>query len=757
MNSGGDADVTCGESNLTAVIKSEPQDDHDYGAAENSGRGHFNSQSLNAHVNSNSVVKGMEIDIKREPPSPERSPMLASMLISTTVGRSVTSLSSPIQTMVSPSVITSQPLTLIPLQTAGIASANAGGLLRVMPVSPTKHSGSSQGGQGSSPVVTMAAVSPSRNVVLKGVGSLTSPVVMETKPGGSMQKTQVNATMPQLIAFSSLTGKSTMSFAMPHQLVLTNSVNGQPVIQSTVPVQNSSPVKVHTTSAQQQTGSGLIFLKCTDSSGKTFLIPQQMCSTSSMSIKSQSSPSSAAVKLAGQGSQPVILATSLTGVASTTKTNSPPNPSSATCVQAGVRTVQPVGVTVPACHPSIQNGPVLFLKPESSSSVRKGPNFVPGKAQEMAPIRFNTIVATPQGLRTVSPSQGLAQGVRGQQVMTTGSQSLLRGQLKVTPQGLIQIQGQKTAVSISQTNTNTLHLNGNSRKPNMANKSKQPLILVPTTVNNKLIGQGKSLLTNNMPGLSSTQGNGNIIVFNQASAIQNSHPTVGKLEENPNVTMNKASVNNNSVNIHTKGISNSKKTCAISVQSNVLKSPPNHIMIVPMSSHQNVTMTTCTQNGSGHILASKPNGTSVVVNSGGSSNTSGKIMTSSARSQDRTMLIVVQNDKNKLSPISVNKTSAHVPVVSMHAPKAMASLLGSRSKSSIITMTTSDLELPVTISSSDRKDKQIIIVNEKEMDLDVPSESSEKDKKIIVVEGKRRKLQQKPKGLEMPEFVMPLW
>ncbi|XP_052803005.1 YEATS domain-containing protein 2-like [Mya arenaria] len=710
----GTEDMTVSEANITTCVKTEPQDDYECRVTENGG------------LKRKLLGQGLSGEARQEPSSPEMSPMLASMLLTTSVGG------------LNPSVSHGQTLTMIPFQAAGVSGSQ--GLMKVAPVTPTKNNLIIH--QGNSPVNSPTSGSPVRNLVLKGMGSLTTAVLADQKVGESPNvQRPAGGTLSPLIALSPV--KSSVNLAMPQQLILTNNASGQSILQTAIPLQTSPQSKV-TTAMNQSANSGLIFLKCTDNQGKTFLIPQQVCSTVSPSIRPQNVQNMAQIKtLTTQTSQPVILASGSTKV----------SPQVTKCVQSSVKTIT-VASNLATAKPTNQNGPVLFLKPDNNSSVRKVTNLVPTK-QGIVPsdsVRINNIAANAHILRNVSPNQIVSPGVRGQQMTAAGAQSLLRGQLKVTPQGLIQIQGQKVTPNHSPSEQKLIHMNGNSGKMSIVNQQKQPLILVPTTVNSKVVGQGKSLLSSPITSLSVSQHNGNILVLNQSSAIQGNNQSFGKLLVSSPMNVSKSSVNHSPSII--SGISSMTKSNAISAQSKVIKSPPNHIVIVPMTTQQqSVAMAT---KGQGQVNSSSKLTSVIVSGVTCSSNNSGKGMTSESRSQERTMLIVVQNDKNKVTSVTCNNT---VSQTNSQVQRTMSSLLGSRSVNSLVATATTEVETPVTISSKDKKDKQIIIVNEKEPASDVTHESfepRERDKKIIVLEAKRRKQTQQSRLPEIPEFIVPL-
>ncbi|XP_052258824.1 YEATS domain-containing protein 2-like [Dreissena polymorpha] len=678
----------------TSVVKTEPPDDHDYGhVTEKLGNGKCTAAA--------------------DPSTPEKSPMNASILISSTIG--ATSVPAPR----SASFATSQPLTLIPVQ--GLGQTGSPGLLRVAPLTPTKQTVFSH--SNSTSVNQVSTGSPVRNIVLQGVGSLTSTVVLDNKVigQGNMQKNSV----PQLIALSPVkTTGNTTNFAVPQQLVLTSITGGQQIKHLSLPVASSQPGRVNSSPNPPQ-NAGLIFLKCTDSQGKTFLIPQQVFSSASSPIRSQSTPITGQCNTVSHGSQALILTTSLP------KTNASSQVIANQSGQFVVKISQQSDVTG---KPLTQNGPVLFLKPDTSSSARKVASLLTTKPNISPEVNTGKLKACTPNVRNTFPSQ-IAMPV---QQLTPGSQSLFRGQLKVTPQGLMHIQGQK----LNANNTNeqsVILMNGNlNSKLAGGNQNKQPLILVPATMNNKIVGKGKSLLSSPFNNLAVSQSNGNVILVNHASAITTNNQNNGRLVLTNQVSTNK---NIDKINANNTRISSASNSITItSPPSQTHKNLSNHIVIVPVTSHPPISMVTQVQ---GHSVVTTSQTLLKCVNS--VSNISGKMAGMESRSQEKTMLIVVPSDDAKRSCVTLNSTS--------QPERSMSSLLGSRLPQ--VSIATKEMEMPVTISSSNQKQKQIIVVNEMKSEMHTLHSGVEKEKKIIVLEPKRRK-QQQNRDAEFPEFIKPL-
>lgn len=695
-------DTPSRETSVAMEIKSEPADDHDYGRStclENPG---ISSQSF-AQKQAD-LINASNISGKKT----------ATSLGLTTVTETLLLAQNQVQTVVSPTIITTQPLTLIPVGSTLQQNTN---LQKLIPVTPPKNNFVQV--QQVSPGLNVRVTSPSRNVVLKGFGSLSASNI-----GGN--KTVIG-TMPNTLIQVSPTKSSNSknSFVVPQPVILTNVLGNQPQAQTGL-IQTSLQSKVNKP-VNQSPSSNLIFLKCTDNQGKTYLIPQQIGNSVSALPKGNNS---GPIRVATPVTQPVLL-TSSANRPQFTQSAIIPSSLSQVCSPSYVQNTK-VSVSQSGKHP-VENGPVLFIKPDNNLN-RRLASATLVKSNCAAPVSNLKSSNTVQFVQSVPHNQNvniLNLKTGKQTAVCTGNQSLVRGQLKVTSQGLIQVQGQLQQHQLAKVNkAQPSHLeqkvlvNGGTATPPVRPKQ-QPLILVPT--NNKLDlmqGKAKSLLNNKpVTNLQVSQSNGSVFVLNQSNSVT-SGSNLGT------VVINSAGIvgSNEQRNILTsKGVD-------LKVDSGVGTLKPkqqNHILIVPVSSKSNVSMETKEQANTKVTCVSKLD----------SAPTNGKVCLDklTSESQDRN-IIVVQNDKPGNS----------VKLENSQGQKVMSSLLGTNSVAE--PMDTADvIETPVTIKSSDSKEKKVIVVNKE----DVSCDRNWLDEKKIMLDPKRKRLI-KPVEVKEKETITPL-
>lgn len=438
----------------------------------------------------------------------------------------------------------------------------------------------------------------------------------------------------------------------------------------------------------QTVNSNVVFLKCVDNQGKTILIPQQVCSA----VQAGTEKSGNASVLKAR-SQPVIPVLNLSSTATTTfistpKLNRPPATAVRTSTASAV--VEPLKLNQP-----------VFIKQENCASSQIT-NFVLSNDKTVISAGNLALGQTAANVKLVSgflPSQNVAN-------TKSANAAVQRSHLKVTSQGLIQVQNMNNRSS--EQKVSSLIKPGTTILP-----APTPILLQNST--NKVV-RGKSLLTN----LSFSQGDKSLVT------IAAPFTTVAG--------QNRAAAGSVQAKI-------SSSVDSMANTSKVTQPAANHFLIVPVSSQQTVVSATETKSVNSTISSASGN-----VNSG-------KLLLD-MKSQDKKMLIVVQNDLSETSGVTVNPTSSNNHCI---PAKSVSSLLIAKPQTSLVTSVSSvGSEMPVTISSTDQKQKHVILVQDSApVKMKPPPSTIEKEKKIIVVDPKQRK----PKIKPSTEVVMvkPLW
>jgi hypothetical protein len=333
-------------------------------------------------------------------------------------------------------------------------------------------------------------------------------------------------------------------------------------------------------------------------------------------------------------------------------------------------------------------------------------------------------------------------GTAGKQP-TGSSPTLIGGQLKVTSQGLIKVQGysplQNKATKINSTEQNASLLNGGiisnvSTENSMVHKQ-QPLILVPTSTGNKvgvLPCKGKSLLNKSINNVKVSQTNGGVILLNQSNIVA-ANGEVGKITFS---TQGIAKISSPSISLSAKSPSAIVGTAGSKPMKILQTGQQNQLIIIPVTSHSTVAMATKCQSNL------------TVENSAPSDLINGSVKMENK--SDPKSVLAVQN--NLTSKIGIIDHSQNL--------KSMTSLLGSRSGQPILTLTSNPGETPITITSSDKKEKKIIVVNEDNyfgsLDDKAPVDSfhgniSHPFEKKIMLDPKRKRLTKLQEGSKNQE------
>lgn len=459
----------------------------------------------------------------------------------------------------------------------------------------------------------------------------------------------------------------------PNKGVVTNSVR-LPNNQQ----QNTRPVN-------QSVNSNIYFVKYVDNQGKTILIPHQMCSGIQITGDKNSNPG--AIK--GRA-QPVIPVLNFSNTAASLI--SPPKVIQSPASMVRATNSKTVLDTTKQVQP-------VIIKQETgpSSSVT---NIILPIDKNVRPLTPGQSSASMTLIGSFLPRQAVS-------TVKCGTVASPRSQLKVTSQGLIQVQNTNGTGSLQRPNKDGCVLKPVSNQQ-ITIQAQPQIILQPN--GNKIL-KGKSLLSN----LTLSTCDKSFLTVNQSGeAVVSS-------------VCNRA---------HT--VVTSAQPIKFSTQAGVTSrqvKPANHFLVVPVSQQATVSSTEAKLVNNSHTTLSNS------VNSG-------KLLLD-MKSPDKKMLIVVQNDLSKNSQGTVNSTST-----TSHPVNSVASLLVPKSQSNTVNCVKSSAsERPVVISSIDQKKKQVILVQDslpREMKPPLPVE---KEKKIIVVDPKRKK----PKPPAELTTIKSLW
>lgn len=166
--------------------------------------------------------------------------------------------------------------------------------------------------------------------------------------------------------------------------------------------------------------------------------------------------------------------------------------------------------------------------------------------------------------------------------------------------------------------------------------------------------------------------------------------------------------------------------------------PPNHLVIIPVTSDMSVTKTTSSVTQSTLVVSSSNRLIS-------SSTTSNPVLVSAAQKNDKTMFILVQNEKGANANTHLN--------LNLDVKKSMSSLLGAKTVPSVTlaTMKPDFSETQVMLTSTNNQQKQIILLNKPEIANGKAADTKKGEKKIIDL--KKKKVNLLPK---VTEVIPPL-
>ena len=656
--------IPCQTFSLLKEMKLEPID-HDYGKATC-------VSALNSHA---TTKKGLESQMGR------------GQNCGNIIGHSPTLLTC-IQTLGSPSVITTQAISVL------TSISQAHNHLKVIPSGISKPAG--QPGN-------VLLTSPPGNIVLKAVGSVSSPGNSPT----------VNLKVVDSGSVKSVTGsQSTLNLTLTQPVLQTGSQSNK--------LQNITPNKIP---VNKPANPGLIFLKCTDNQGKTFLIPQQINNTFTSPTKTVNSTGDS--KIGPTNNRPVLLAGSLpsSNIVNLSASGNV-NFQGKQLVQTLIRSPASASFTNrPQKSPS-QNGPVFFIKPEN---INRAPLTVKTSNIASTPtnsisVKVNSNIQIVQNCSQKQDSEVVCVKPVNQS-LTPENQSTSKGQLKVTSQGLIHVQGQNISPNVGLASNTADKSLQNSMRP------KQPIVLIPSNGKVALLpSKGKSLL-NSVSNSQCLPGTGNnIILLNQSVS-----PVGGG---------NVVCVTPSALTSQNKPVSKGNQDMFVlqTKQTKSTASTPNHVVIIPVSSEQNSSIMT-TSTVSPVVMTTQNKVTNDVS---GRSAMDSKV-------NEKNMIFVVQKDKNSSGATTVLNNSSSVLSKSTSSLLTSLPLLNTNMSKSI---SVSQQMTQVTVSSRDSTPKHVILVNQKGNNSNIVTKSTEfntEDRKCIMDPKKR-----KQKLAVVKECIQPL-
>ena len=634
------------------------------------------------------------------------------------------------------------------------------------------------------------------SLTLQGIGSLSNSGLLIPNQLGSKQNS-----VPIILGSSPTKVSGKQSVMQPGSILLSSLPSKTPVSGNQVMLQTGSisssavPVTQTVIPGNQTNNPGLIFLKCTDNQGKTYLIPQQV-GPSVQTSKSIVSPikgnnpalnqtvlfSGASLNQSGTNNK---LSNNLSG--SQLKTSTSPS-------VVNLSQLTAVGLQ-PKHSPAVQlAGPLIFIKPEevsksgsqSKSSILSQPNT----NLDAKSVQNNQVLrlVTPQKSQTCT----IANSIEGKNLVT---QSNMRGQLKVTSQGLITVQNsdkthdKNVVVKKEPVDGTHLKINGNIK----TSVAKQPVIILPNNkVSVSMPNKSTSLLTPAVK-MSASNTSSNVVIVNASKDL--STPK-SEARSDPNSVSNQITINA-IPDVTADQDSSKSKTNMLLLQSKTSGSDkPNHLVIVPVSCANN-TVTRPTVSIA--TMSSLSSGTSLVVSKSlttlcsTSSVSEPKISSTSISDKNKTLYIVVDSHSKKersseviegqrsmtslinkaaVPVCSVTSSSANagksVKIISAQSLLTSSSSLSSSSSSSLLTASVSSGPtlhasstsssssnfsisdtIPVTISTSSQKQTRVLVVKADNQVPDSQKQLKSGDKKIISLV-KKKKAQRVPEQIIKP-------
>ena len=632
------------------------------------------------------------------------------------------------------------------------------------------------------------------SLTLQGIGSLSNSGLLIPNQLGSKQNS-----VPIILGSSPTKVSGKQSVMQPGSILLSSLPSKTPVSGNQVMLQTGSipssavPVTQTVIPGNQTNNPGLIFLKCTDNQGKTYLIPQQVGSSVQTS-KSIVSPI--------KGNNPALNQTVLFSGATLNQSNTN-NKLSNNLSGSQLRTstspsvvnlsqLTAVGLQ-PKQSPVQLAGPLIFIKPEEvSKSGSQSKSSVLSQSNTNLDAKC---VQNNQVLRLVTPQKSqtgtIANSIEGKNLVT---QSNMRGQLKVTSQGLITVQSndktldKNVVVKKEPVDGAHLKINGNIK----TSVAKQPVIILPNNkVSVSMPNKSTSLLTPDVK-MSASNTSSNVVIVNASKDLSTQK---SEARSDPNSVSNQITINT-IPDVTSCQESSKPKTNMLLLHSKTSGSDkPNHLVIVPVSCANN-TVTRPTVSIA--TMSSLSSGTSLVVSkslttlcSTSSSVSEPKISSTSMSDKNKTMYIVVDSHSKKersseviegqrsmtslinkaaVPVCSVTSSSANagksVKIISAQSLLASSTPSSSSSSSSLLTSSVSSAPtlhassssqsssnfsmsdtIPVTISTSSQKQTRVLVVKADNQVPDPQKQLKSGDKKII-------SLVKKKKAQKVPEQII---
>ena len=663
--------------------------------------------------------------------------------------------------------------------------------------SPVKMTGSVRQKSPKSSKKAQPLLQLGNSVTLQGTSSLPNTGVLIPN-----QQTGKQNLVPLLLSNSPTKVSGNQSMLQPGSILFSPTLPGsgnQPNIQ-TGSLSSFLPVNQTASPGNQANSPGLIFLKCTDNQGKTYLIPQQVSpnsQTSKDNVIAGKAMASKSVILNNNTPTQIANNSKLTVSASSSQMKVP--------VLSTVNISQLTAVGLQPKQTPVQlAGPLIFIKPEELPKLQTK-SSPPNMTVNAKSLQSN------QTLRLVTPPKG--QTINFTNVTdgkNTVNQSSVRGQLKVTSQGLKTVQNSDTSLNkniVIKTEPGLSSVSS-ATKTNVNNQfagsvAKQPIIILPQ--NNKVPVSLQSKPASLLPTtgkVSSVSTLSNFIIVNTGKDSTGQRLALNSLTNTTTSCEVKSSPGAESANLKPGA---QQKTNMLLLQTKTSGSDkPNHLVIVPVSCSSNtVTRSTVAiptvSNSSKTLVVSKSLKTvaTTAVNSSVNSNTvAGLSKEKPTVDKNKTMYIVLEGNANKEKPsevidaqksmtsllnkvtLSVNSATSTcsrtingkstnlklIPAQSLltsvlSTSSSSLSLLSSSSSSSFLSSSTSVAAttttgsslssiysllntIPVTISTSGQKETKVLVVNSNNHVTEPEKPWRSGEKKIICL--KKNKLRKEP-------------
>ncbi|KAK3578804.1 hypothetical protein CHS0354_030223 [Potamilus streckersoni] len=567
--------------------------------------------------------------------------------------------------------------------------------------------------------VSLVTGSPSASptIVLQGIGSLSAG----QSGGTSLKSGSANSTVAaanQVMGGSKvITNQSNVSGTMlisggtisslTSALKLTSGIAS--VVTSSAPISTTAHVlSTVVTSASSGVTSGqpnLVFVKCVDNQGKTYLIPQQIyTSLPQNTLYNQKSiqqkqvvPSVVTVtspcgpKETSQSAPKIVIPVS-TSILPNSNTKQVTQNLQENIVQSGAVAAKPVGSQT-------LTGPIILVQTEVSMSSSNTSSTVSQSSKQMALTKSQKNITQPAKLplTVISPTQNMLnitsnKQVTDQKVLVCPQGSV--GQLKVTSQGLLNVKNINTtnikSDNMTQTNTNAVQFVGDIKNLNLLTKVVPANSVLQTStqsfrpISSKPLVTSvasKPILASSKPVLVVPQGKHISLLPGKTQCIGQSLLSSNKVVNSPpqnSLLKSQVSGGNNAISVRPKLVLSTQGTGDGGKSQNMLVVKPkeresqSRFLIVPTTSVAVVSTATTVQ-----TLASRTTGGQ--FSSGVSSTFSA---CSNSGDNSKTMFILLQDESgDKVSQVVVE------------SPKNSQTVKNAFSRSGSVTATSSVLQV----------------------------------------------------------------